>query len=145
MSQIWCFWKNLNQKPLISLTIKHLPSYDQNWCPVAAILDLAGAGISQSASMIIYQIIRSNEHVYQVSHFWPNVKNLAPIFTLPSLATGSYRVRLISLHKGQSMSDQPMVCESPLQFRLKLAHVQIMHKNKSVQIFRDVGQAVSEI
>ena len=53
MSQIWCFWKNLNQKPLSSLTIKHLPSYDQNGCPVAAILDLAGAGISQSASMIL--------------------------------------------------------------------------------------------
>ena len=38
-----------------------------------------------------------------------------------------------------------MVCESPLRFRLNLAHVQITHKNKSVQIVRDVGQAVSEI
>ena len=46
---------------------------------------------------------------------------------------------------GHYMSDQPMVCESPLRFRWNLAHVQIMHKNKSVQIFRDVGQAVSEI
>ena len=39
---------------------------------------------------------------------------------------------------GHSMSDQPMVCESPLRFRLNLAHVQIMPKNKYVQIFRDV-------
>ena len=45
---------------------------------------------------------------------------------------------------GHSASDQPMVCESPLRFRLNLAHVQIMPK-KSMQIFSDVGQAVSEI
>ena len=46
------------------------------------------------------------------------------------------------------MSDQPMVCESPLRFRLNLAQLQIglMPKENSVQFFfRDVGQAVSEI
>ena len=46
---------------------------------------------------------------------------------------------------GHSVSDQPMVCESPLRFRLNLAHLQIMPKQNSVKIFRDVGRAVSEI
>ena len=48
-------------------------------------------------------------------------------------------------HTGHSVSDQPMVCESPLRFRWNLAHLQIMPKKNSVKIFRDVGRAVSEI
>ena len=50
-----------------------------------------------------------------------------------------------TLHKGHSVSDQPMVCESLLRFRWNLAHLQIMPKKNSVKIFRDVGRAVSEI
>ena len=40
------------------------------------------------------------------------------------------------LEKGHSMSDQPMVCESPLRFRLNLAHVQIMPKKICANFLR---------
>ena len=43
------------------------------------------------------------------------------------------------------MSDQPMVCESPLRFRLNLAHVQIMPKG-AIKVLRnaDGGRGVSD-
>ena len=47
------------------------------------------------------------------------------------------------LQLGHSVSDQPMVCEIPLRFRLNVAHLHIM-PNTSVHIFSDVGQPVSE-
>ena len=47
---------------------------DQFGCPVVAILDLAAAIISQVLPLFFFQIIRSNERVYQVSHFYPNVQ-----------------------------------------------------------------------
>ncbi len=93
--------------------------------------------------------------VFIISHMMANRGWVFLIF-FESLFEGSFRFadvtgfkvlarQLVIALLGHSMSDQPMVCESPLRFRWKLAHVQIMHKNKSVQIFRDVGQAVSEI
>ena len=91
---------------------------------------------------IIYGLIE-----YTVYKWPPILWHRATAYTetqFGALVTAS--ILAISVDKfGSFRVSSTMVCESPLRIRWNLAHLQIMPKKNSVNIFRDVGRAVSEI